>query len=166
MEQFWVTSFQADIKIARYFKQNIAVAKPKLTRQGCQCRCYGRYLHIKNTVIKKRLTRPPHVDTIFYLNKRNTMEHIFVMVSIRCGFCEIYQNFVLLISKINYGSREGTSDFRLRTSDFRLQTSDFRIQNSDFRLQTSDFRLQTSDFRHWFRASLIANIAFEKLANI
>ena len=27
MEQFWVTSFQAEIKIARYFKQNLAVAK-------------------------------------------------------------------------------------------------------------------------------------------
>ena len=40
-----------------------------------------------------------------------------------------------------YGSREGTSDFRLQTSDFRLQTSDFRLQTSDFRLQTSDFRL-------------------------
>jgi hypothetical protein len=48
---------------------------------------------------------------------------------------------------IFYGSREGTSDFRLRTSDFRLQASDFRLQTSDFRLQTSDFRLQTSDFR-------------------
>ena len=45
-----------------------------------------------------------------------------------------------------YGSREGTSDFRLQTSDFRLQTSDL--------------------VRHWFRASLIANIAFAKLANI
>ena len=51
-----------------------------------------------------------------------------------------------------YGSREGTSDFRLQTSDFRLRTS--------------DFRLQTSDFKHWFRASLIANIASAKLANI
>jgi hypothetical protein len=61
-----------------------------------------------------------------------------------------------LISKIwlfncqewdKYGSREGTSDFRL---------------------QTSDFRLQTSDFRHWFRASasLIANITSTKLDNI
>ena len=66
-----------------------------------------------------------------------------------------------------YGSREGTSDFRLQTSDFRLQTSDFGLRTSDFRLQTSDFRLQTSDLvRHWFRASLIAYIAFAKLANI
>ena len=48
---------------------------------------------------------------------------------------------------VSYGSREGTSDFRLQTSDFRLQTSDFRLQTSDFRLriQTSDFRLQTSN---------------------
>ena len=47
--------------------------------EGGQRRCYGRYLHIIYTVIKKRLTRPPHVDTIFYFNKRNTREHIFVM---------------------------------------------------------------------------------------
>ena len=40
------------------------------------------------------------------------------------------------------------------------------LQTSDFGLQTSDFRLQTSDFKHWFRASLIANIASAKLANI
>jgi hypothetical protein len=33
-------------------------------------------------------------------------------------------------------------------------------------LQTSDFGLRTSDFKHWFPASLIANIAFAKLANI
>ena len=46
----------------------------------------------------------------------------------------------------DYGSREGTSDFRLRTSDFGLQTSDFGLQTSDFRLRTSDFGLQTSDF--------------------
>ena len=49
---------------------------------------------------------------------------------------------------------------------YTLQTSDFRLQTSDFRLQTSDFGLQTSDFKHWFRASLIANIASAKLANI
>jgi hypothetical protein len=72
----------------------------------------------------------------------------------------------LYLHTVFYGSREGTSDFRLQTSDFRLQTSDFRLQTSDFRLQTSDFRLQTSDFKHWFRASLIANIASAKLANI
>ena len=71
-------------------------------------------------------------------------------------FWELYG--IILAGDI-YGSREGTSDFRLQTSDFRLQTSDFR-------LQTSDFRLQTSDFKHWFRASLIANIASAKLANI
>jgi hypothetical protein len=59
-----------------------------------------------------------------------------------------------------------TSDFGLQTSDFRLQTSDFGLQISDFRLQTSDVRLWTSDFKHWFRASLIANIAFAKLANM
>jgi hypothetical protein len=54
----------------------------------------------------------------------------------------------------------------LQTSDFGLRTSDFRLQTSDFKLQTSDFGLQTSDFKHWFRASLIANIAFAKLANM
>ena len=59
-----------------------------------------------------------------------------------------------------------TLDFRLQTSDFRLQTSDFGLQTSDFGLQTSDFGLQTSDFKHWFRASLKANIASAKLANI
>jgi hypothetical protein len=78
----------------------------------------------------------------------------------------------LYLHTVFYGSREGTSDFRLQTSDFRLQTSDFRLQTSDFRLQTSDFRLrtsdfrlqtsdfrlQTSDFKHWFRASLIATL--------
>jgi hypothetical protein len=42
--------------------------------------------------------------------------------------------------EVGYGSREGTSDFRLQISDFRLQTL--------------------------VRASLIANIAFAKLANI
>jgi hypothetical protein len=57
------------------------------------------------------------------------------------------------VSGASYGSREGTSDFRLQTSDFRLRTSDFRLQTSDL-------------VRHWFRASLIANIAFAKLANI
>ena len=51
----------------------------------------------------------------------------------------------------NYKSRVGTSDFGLRTSDFGLQTSDFGLQ---------------TQFKHWFRASLIANIAFAKLANI
>ena len=59
---------------------------------------------------------------------------------------------IKLFTTVCYGSREGTSDFRLQTSNFGLQTS--------------DFGLQTSDFKHWFRASLIANIASAKLANI
>jgi hypothetical protein len=67
----------------------------------------------------------------------------------------------LYLHTVFYGSREGTSDFRLQTSDFRLQTSDFRLQTSDFRLQTSDFRLQTlvPSFAN-------SHIASAKLANI
>jgi hypothetical protein len=37
------------------------------------------------------------------------------------------------IETLVYGSREGTSDFKLQTSDFKLQTSDFGLQTSDFR---------------------------------
>jgi hypothetical protein len=54
--------------------------------------------------------------------------------------------------------------YTLQTSDFGLQTSDF-MKTSDFRLRTSDFGLQTSNIGS-FRASLIANIAFSKLAYI
>jgi hypothetical protein len=73
---------------------------------------------------------------------------------------ECFQDFMLSI-KPPYGSREGTSDFRLQTSDFRLWSSDFRLQTSDFRLQTSDFRLKTlvPSFAN-------TNIASAKLANI
>jgi hypothetical protein len=50
-----------------------------------------------------------------------------------------------------------------------MQASDMEavkgLQTSDFRLQTSDFRLQTSNIGS-FQASLIANIAFAKLAYI
>ena len=51
------------------------------------------------------------------------------------------------------------------SAPFRLH-ADFRLRTSDFTLRTSHFGLQTSHFKHWFRASLIANIAFAKLANI